>query len=194
MTYKEFAVLMAALSSNYRNFNLDTDNQMDFWYQMLKDLDYKLGNLAVKKLMMESPYPPTVADIRKSVSEVKTGNGITPGEAWEKVLNAIRRYGHHRTKEALESLDRLTRRAVECVGFNNICFSEKIGIERSHFVKMFEQLQERERKENMLPEEFKREMIETRERIASESIAMKQIASGEDGCIEGLVEKLNVNS
>jgi loader and inhibitor of G40P protein len=188
MNKKEFAVLITALSTNYRNFNLENETQMNIWYEMLKDIDYKVANLAIKKIMMESPYQPTIADIRKAVSEVKNGYRITAGEAWEKVLAVVRDFGHYRAQEALKSLDAVTRRAVECVGFQNICFSEKIGVERSHFISIYDQLIERERKQNMLPEDFRQEMLEARERISRE-----QIAAAQD-TVKQLAENFDINN
>lgn len=168
MNEREFIVLITALQSNYKNFELKEDAHKDIWYEMLKDISYKTGNMAVKKLMIESPYPPTIHEIRKHASIIENGTECTAGEAWEEVLKAIRKHGHYEAKAALESLDILTRRATDCIGFKTICFSEKIGIERSHFINIYNQLAERERKTNMLPESFKLEMLETRERISNQ--------------------------
>lgn len=68
------------------------------------------------------------------------------GEGWKQVLDAIRKYGSYRAKDAMESLDSITRQCVERIGFNNICMSENIEADRAIFGMIYEQIAERERR------------------------------------------------
>jgi hypothetical protein len=47
---------------------------------------------------------------------------------------------------------------VKYIGWREICLSEEPGVVRGQFLKMYEQLQERERKEALLPESLKNEI------------------------------------
>jgi hypothetical protein len=69
---------------------------------------------------------------------IQNGEELTWGEAWEKALNAVRRHGSYGKREALASLDPLTRRCVENIGYMDLCMSENIMVERAHFQKIFE--------------------------------------------------------
>jgi hypothetical protein len=72
------------------------------------------------------------------------GEQLTWGEAWEKALDAVRRYGSYNQQAALESLDPITRRCVENIGYRDLCMSENIMVERAHFQKIFELYSQRE--------------------------------------------------
>jgi hypothetical protein len=60
-------------------------------------------------------------------------------------LRAVRKYGSYGKREALASLDPLTRKCVENIGFTEMCMSENIMVERAHFQKIFEIYAKRER-------------------------------------------------
>lgn len=150
MNKKEFALIIAALKSNYRNFGVETKEQMNFWYDMLKDIEYSVLELAVKKLICEMVYPPTIADIRKSVAETIQAPVLDAATAWGEVRDAIRRYGFYRKEEALKSLSFLTRKVVQGIGWQELCLSENQMADRAHFIKMFESIAQREKQERML--------------------------------------------
>jgi hypothetical protein len=40
--------------------------------------------------------------------------------------------------------DVLTQKAVDCIGWRDICMSETIGVERAHFIKAYNNLKQRE--------------------------------------------------
>ena len=91
MDKKQFMYLIAALKSNYRNFGVDSPEQLSFWYDMLKDLDYNLAEIAVKTLISESPHAPTISDIRKAAAHTKEELPVS-ATAWGEVMQAIKSY------------------------------------------------------------------------------------------------------
>ena len=70
MNVDEFAKLADAIKTYFPRDNvLPTDNAMELWFDMLKDLDYKSAYIALKKHVATSSFPPTIADIRKNASD-----------------------------------------------------------------------------------------------------------------------------
>lgn len=151
MDKKQFSTIIAALKSNYRNFGVETKEQMAFWYEMLKDIEYPVLELAVKKLISEMVFPPTIADIRNAVSETTEDKLPTQSDAWGEVKEAIRKYGSYREEDALKFLSPLTRRAVQGMGWKELCWSENQMADRAHFMRMYETLVDREKKDRVIP-------------------------------------------
>jgi hypothetical protein len=70
-------------------------------------------------------------------------------------LAAVRKYGSYNKMEALESLDSLTRKCVESIGYTELCMSENIMVERAHFQKVFEVFAKREQTDKQIPLQLK---------------------------------------
>lgn len=156
MEKKEFALWAMALNSYYPNVNpLQQKETVALWYEQLNDLTLEIAELALKKWVATNKWPPTIAEIRETAAEITNGSLPTWGEAWAEVEKAVRMYGHDRPKEALESMRPITRKACECVGFYEICMTENVSNERANFRRIYEELAEREKKENQLPEKLK---------------------------------------
>lgn len=73
---------------------------------------------------------------------------LSASEAWENVLENVRRYGYYRQDEVKYLSDDI-KKAVDCVGYKAICLSETIGVERAHFMKAYEALISRENKKEL---------------------------------------------
>lgn len=72
MTESEVIKLLGMVYSAYPNMKEVTKTTVSLWYECLKDMDVKDGLAAVKKHILESPYPPTIADIREVKTAKKT--------------------------------------------------------------------------------------------------------------------------
>ena len=152
MKKEEFAKLSMALRTYYPKENLLPNNQaLELWYQQLKDIPYEIAEIAVEKWVSTNRWSPTIADIRQMAAEVKNPDSMFWGDAWQKVMNAVRNYGNWKIKEALESLDDLTRAAVERIGFREICMSENIEVERANFRMIYERMAEQRKQDAQLP-------------------------------------------
>ena len=157
MTKAEVAKILTVLAAVYPKFEVD-DLKVQVWHEMLGDLDYDTANMAVKKLILESTFPPAIAEVRKAVMEILNPDGMTAADAWGEVVQAIRRYGYYRAEEALANMSPKTARIVRSIGWQEICMSEEPGVVRGQFLKMYQQVAEREHKERLLPEALKREI------------------------------------
>ena len=165
MTKEEFMYLIAAMKSNYKNFGVDSKEQLKFWYEMLSDLDYNLAEIAVKTLISESPHAPTISDIRKAAAQTKEELPVS-ATAWGEVTKAIKSYGYYQQEKALESMSPLTREVVKYIGFRELCLSESQMADRAHFQKMFDSMIKREQHERVIPIDVKEKTLLLRENQA----------------------------
>lgn len=172
MTKPEVIKLLGMLAAAYPNMKEINSLQVELWHDCLKDVDKDVALAAIKKNILESPFPPTIADIRNQLSEVTTPESerLDGASGWGEVIKAIKEYGYYREKEALESMTPVTRKVVKYMGWQEICHSEKPDVVRGQFLKMYEIVGERERQSRLLPLDFKEEITqiaESRKAIAS---------------------------
>lgn len=174
MKKTEIVKLLAVINAAFPNMQI-TEAMVDLWHELLSDIDFNLAKAAVKKILLESPYPPTIAEIRKQAAEIMMPeeNKIDPAEAWGEVERAIRYYGSYMEEEALASMSPAVAKVVKYIGWREICLSEEPEVVRGQFLKMYQQVQERERKEALLPLDLKNEI----QQIAQQH-AMKALESG----------------
>lgn len=180
MNKKQFANIIMALKSNYRTFGADEPEQLDFWFKMLKDVDYNVLQMAVMKLISESPFPPTISEIRKKVSEITQEEILEATDAWGELKKAIRYYGSYREEEALESLSMATKRVVKSMNYKQLCLSDNEMADRAHFIKLYNGLIDRLKKESQLPPDLKKQI---------DNVKKKEI----QGNVAKLLEGKNIN-
>lgn len=151
MTEKEFATFAMALKTYYPRENLLPNNQaMELWFRQLQDIPYKVAEVGLNKWVSLNKWSPSIADIREMASTVAHGELPNWGDAWQEVLRAISQYGSYRPVEAMDSLSPLAKKATKRIGFVNLCMSENISADRANFRMIYEQLADRQRKEEQL--------------------------------------------
>ena len=140
---------------------------MELWFRQLEDIPYDLAEIALTKWVATNKWSPTIADIREQAASVVSGEKPLWSDGWEEVVRAIKNYGSYGQKEAMESMSEITRMAVRRMGYIDLCRSENPVADRANFRMIFEQIAEREQKQNQLPvslknliEEAKRKGIE----------------------------------
>lgn len=144
MQLNEFKVLVKGMKAVYpQSWFLPDADSVKIWFQLLKDLDYQVANVAVQKYILTNKKEPTIADIREYASTVTVGALPEWSDGWEQVLRAIRKYGMYNEAAALDSLDDITRTCTERLGFRNICMSENIATDRANFRMIYEQIANR---------------------------------------------------
>lgn len=152
MTREEFKVLVKGMKAIYSQPTFIPDQDaFNMWFALMGDLPYEVCSVAAQKYMLTNKFPPTVAEIREMCAGVVNGDPLTWGESWERALNAVRKYGSYNKMEALNSLDSITRKCVESIGYMELCMSENIMVERAHFQKIFEVFSKREQTEKQMP-------------------------------------------
>jgi hypothetical protein len=157
-TQKLFAILMISYPKFYPAEEKDKLRMtIELWAEMLGDIPFDIVQVAVKKLILENSYPPTIADVRKQIADIMTDpeDRIDASTAWGEVTHAVRMFGWPRPEEALESLSPRTRKVVKQIGWQEICQSTEPGVIRGQFLKMYEAYAARERQDALLPESMK---------------------------------------
>lgn len=111
----------------------------------LSDAEFEKAILNILTTHIEI-YPNTniIALIREK-AKLDT-HQLTAGEAWGEVLYEISRVGHYGCPKFSNPT---ISSAVYYIGWREMCMSEKIAIERAHFFKVFENLQQRENRERL---------------------------------------------
>ena len=156
MTKQEFSAFVMAMRTYYSKENILPNQQaMELWFQELQDIPYEVAQAGLRQWVATNKWSPSIAEIRDMASTVQ--NGVIPdwGDGWEQVIKAIRKYGMYQITEAMDSFDPITRQCVERLGFRNICLSENINTDRANFRMIYEQLQERKKKDAQLSEPLK---------------------------------------
>lgn len=156
-TKKLFMILMVSYPKFYPAEEKDKLRlTIELWTEMLADVPFEVAQIAVKKLILESPFPPTISDVRKQIVDITNPDSkIDPSTAWGEVTRALRIYGYPRPQEALQSMSPRTRKVVESMGWQEICQADKAGVVRGQFLKMYEAYSSREKQDALLPQGMK---------------------------------------
>jgi hypothetical protein len=144
--------LVAILLAAYPTARVGADGARiaDVYGRMLEDLDVEATTRAIKRIIRTSRFLPTVAEIRAAALEVADGAARAPGDAWGDVLRAIGRYGANRTPGVEFCFaDPLVARAVQSLGWRELCLSEVGYADRARFVELYAQLVESDRRERL---------------------------------------------
>lgn len=153
MTETEFAKLALAIREMYPQSGvLQTKTSMEIWYQLISDLPYEEASATLSSWMSTNKWPPTVADIREGAAKSIIPEIPEWSAAWETVLAAISRWGMYRQAEALATMDETTRETVNRIGWQYICWSENISIERANFRDIYTSIKSRKDQQAKLPE------------------------------------------
>lgn len=147
MTDVEFAAAMAYLEAGTGKSL--TPDQAEVYYDCLKDLTLDALMAGAKMALMERVWPthPSVGELRRFAAEAQ-GGAMSGLEAWGLVRKAMISPGSGKAKDKLPELARL---AVDAIGWQNLCDSTKPEVIQSQFVRTYDAIAERRRKEALLP-------------------------------------------
>lgn len=161
MNKTETIQIITLLAGNYNSISEKSKEQkqlmINTWQECLGDLDYKLVLQAVKKTIIESPYPPTIHDIRKNAIElVNPSTQRTAIEAWNEAYKMICN-GAYMTQEDFdkhsEEVKKFFGSPTQVRAYaTNVDFN--MDVVRSNFLKQYDNLVEREKQQKMLPEKM----------------------------------------
>lgn len=165
MTRQETVAILTILAGNYESFAKRTETEqqvkmmVDVWHDLLEDLEYKVVLQAIKTVMIDSPYPPTIHDIRKSATAIITPEkNKTAVEAWDEAYSMICR-GLYMTQEEFEKASEEVKMFFGNVGQVRELAQTDIKtvntVAKGQFLKQYEMLADRKKSEKLLPEKFK---------------------------------------
>ncbi len=146
----ETLLIIKQLFAAYPNANVD-EEAIVIYLQMLAGIPTEELRMAVYQSIAEYKFLPGVAEILEKHRALK-GSLIeqTSGEAWGSVEKALREVGSWGVPKFRNEL---TGRVVQMMGWRNLCMSDKPGVDRAQFMRMYEEMAARsESVDRMLPE------------------------------------------
>ena len=101
-----------------------TEEQVSVWYEFFKDEDYDAFRNAVKRIIPQKQFMPSIAELKEEITTLSNPVlQLNADEEWDAVLKAVRRWGSYREAEAMQSLNPYTANIVRQVGYSRICQS-----------------------------------------------------------------------
>lgn len=173
MKKSEMVQIITLLAGNYESIANKSQAQREMmlntWQECLGDLDYKLVLQAVKKTIIESPYPPTIHDIRKNaiemVNPIQTRTAI---EAWNEAYKMICG-GLYMTSEQFETASPEVKKF-----FGNVRQVKELAqtntdvvnsVTKGQFLKQYEVIVNREKEQKLLPQSMQDFTMQLAERM-----------------------------
>jgi len=161
MSPVEVAKVLAVIAAAYPGFEVD-EIRHKTWVRMLGDLEYAVADIAVERHCKLSRFAPSIADIREQAVAALHPDRITGAESWGEFIAGIRRYGYNRQGEAFASFHPETRQVAGLIGWYDSCMAEELGVLRGQFLRMFDQLKERNNREAILTSDPRGEITDGR--------------------------------
>jgi hypothetical protein len=150
VTRHEVAELLSLIVAYWPEFQHQGELTVNAWHVLLRDVPYPLAQQALLLLASTKTFPPKPAELLEAIAELTLPPDarLTPAEAWQLVLREVQRTGFY----GRPSLPLLIQQAVDCLGWTDICLSENVEVTRAHFMRVFEQLVTRQRRQAILPQ------------------------------------------
>lgn len=159
MTKKETIGLFSILIAAYPNFDKFKDDSqvegmVNMWAMMFADDDSAIVGLAVKKHIMTSKWPPSIAEIREIMADITHPDLIPPDQAWAAVADLLYAVGEHNYDEAHKRLPLLIAQTVDAIGWHTLYQlhrgsygGNKDGMDRVAFMDLYRPAYERARQD-----------------------------------------------
>lgn len=171
MSKEETIQVITLLAGNYDSIakkdKMQKQLMINTWQECLGDLEYQVVLQAVKKSIIDSPYPPTIHDIRKNAIEMMNPTqNRTAIEAWNEAYSMICR-GLYMTEEQFETASLEVKkffgnvRQVRELAMTDVDVVNSVT--KGQFLKQYDVLAQREQERKMLPpqiQEFTKQLAE----------------------------------
>lgn len=178
MNKQEMVQIITLLAGNYDSISKKDANQkqlmINTWQECLGDLDYNLVLSAVKKTIIESPYPPTIHDIRKNAIElINPTTKRTAIEAWKEAYEMICN-GLYMTEEQFELASPEVKKF-----FGNVRQVKELAqtdadvvnsVTKGQFLKQYEVIIDREKEQKLLPQKMQDFISQLAEKMSTKQI------------------------
>ena len=108
-----------------------------------KNYDYKLVEKAIFNITSTEEYMPSIARIKKEISNMIAPSIPRAEDEWNKVLDLVHKYGSYNEEKALSEMNNYTRYIVSHIGFKNICLAENQTWNKKEFLGEYEELKDK---------------------------------------------------
>lgn len=114
MTFKEFEKFADAIKTYFPRENIfPSKESARLWYEELKDLDYQMAAMELRKYVALNRFAPTIADIRECLIDFADKKELSAPESWEIVIMEVREVEESGVaKKKFEVLPELAKKAV----------------------------------------------------------------------------------
>lgn len=164
MTESDTILLIGKIKTMYiKELNgIDDDvlcMMIEAWQEMLEDLTLDQCMSGLKRHSAISKWSPTIADIREQATKIEN-NELSAADSWNKCFKIALNLQHYESWDLERfELDDIEKRCLLSVGISEIKNSEKIAIERSNFMRMFNEMNEKRIMESKMPKALRLENI-----------------------------------
>lgn len=180
MKKSEMVQIITLLAGNYETIANKSQQQKELmlntWYECLGDLDYNIVLQAVKKTIIESPYPPTIHEVRKNAIELINPTTKKTGiEAWNEAIGMISN-GLYMTEEQFNNYSPEVKRffgSVNQVKQLAMVDMETINtVTKGQFLKQYEVIVNREKEQKLLPQQMQNFIEQITDRVSMKQIGV----------------------
>lgn len=168
MTHEETVKLFGLIIVAYPNFDKFKDEAhiratVALWDMMFADDEKWLVSMAVEKHISTSKWPPSIAEIREIMAEIKQPDILPADEAWG-LVEKLMHVHESLYAPATAFLPRLVGETVDAVGFEYLKsmrrasaqgHTAKIGLDRHAFIQSYEARMKAEKQQAALPDKLK---------------------------------------
>lgn len=165
MTHTEVKLFIKKIKFIYPRFMQDTEisskkefeEYINLWQELLSDLSFEVCAIALKRHVMISKWEPSIADIRDQAAKIENKD-MSAADSWNKCFKlAVRLPNYPGAIWNLDDygLEDIEIKCLKAVGVEQIKLSECIGVERSNFIRYFEELNSKRIIENKMPQSLK---------------------------------------
>lgn len=117
----------------------EQDVMVGAWGRLLGDLDQQTAVAAVESIAVDGErFAPQPGQIRARALELTTRESIPDVDvAWGEVTKAISRYGHTTPVGQIPWSHPAIHGAVDALGWQRICASTDLMVDRAHFIRFY---------------------------------------------------------
>lgn len=180
MTKQETIQVITLLAGNYDSISQKSAEQkqlmVNTWYECLNDLDYRVVLQAVKKSIIQSPYIPTIHDIRKNALALIQPNNNNALDDWNECYQMICN-GTYMTQEEFDKHSPICKKFLgSLTQLKAYATNEDFNLDvvRSNFLKQYEILDKRKQENELLPPKMQDFVNQI-----SQNVDIKQLEKGE---------------
>ena len=136
-----------------------TTDTIKLWTGTLQDISFSDASYALVSWFQTEHWAPLPADIRAKVYNLKTEPDVLASQAWDQLLRALRNAYAPESERIWNELPDITKQIVGGYAtfraWGNTETASLESVQRPMFVKRFEELQKRVRKEGSAQERFR---------------------------------------
>ena len=136
-----------------------TADTIRLWTMTLQDVPFNDASYALVAWFQTEHWAPLPSDIRAKVYNLKTGPDALASQAWEQLLRALRNAYAPESEKVWEELPEATKTIVggyaTFKAWGNTETTSLESVQRPMFIKRFEELQARNRKEGAAQPKFR---------------------------------------